>query len=289
MMQQWQQMSNQQKALTIGLIAVIVLALAFVIWWLVSSNRPPTPATAPTPSGVATAPQMGAPSPSGVPAGTPPEFVAPELAGIPGAVPTQPTTPTPPAPTGPQPGKLTRPPEPGRGDPFAALPAPQPSRTVLPVVVPAVPPASAGTTYAQEPALTREEPLSRLPMLSLQQVPTVNFGSYLAPTVAARPSPTADASGWRMAGFMMSGQRVSAIVELPTGRTRVVQPGSTVEVNGVTYTVTKVEPDRVTLRSGAGEEIVVPRRSTPPAPVGGSPVPYGPSAPYGGYGGYGGE
>jgi hypothetical protein len=88
-----------------------------------------------------------------------------------------------------------------------------------------------------------------------------------------------------MAGLLMSEQKVSALLQFPDGRTRSVQPGSTVEYAGTTYTVTLIEPERLILRSDKGEELIVPRRPAPAPPTAGG-SPFGAGAPFSG-GGFG--
>lgn len=288
MMQQWQQMTSQQKAMAIGLIVLIVLALAFILWFLFGGRQPQSPTTIPTagtPTGTApsgTAP--GTPSTVTVPGATPGTAsapgVPPELAGMPsGAMPGAPMPtqsiqpPTPPS--TPQPGKTRVPPKPGRGDPFAALPSQSQPERLAPFIPPRFTPPFAEEPVT-EPLIARETPPERIASLPISSVPSSDFASYFS--TRPQTAPTADASGWRMAGFMMTEQRITALLQLPDGKTRSVQPGSTVAFGTTTYTVTRIEPDRVTLRSEQGDELVVTRRPAQPVPTTpsfGSPSPGG--------------
>jgi hypothetical protein len=299
MIQQWQQMTSQQKAMAIGLLAVIVVALLFIIWYLVGSQQaPPAPPpnapsvsgtpTSPTPAGSPpTAPMPSAPmgSHSPMPAPAAPLGTPPELAGTPaapqGAIPPTPTPGGVGAPTGvaaPAPEKATKPPQPGRPDPFAALPS-KPVGDFPPFIPPFVPSPQTQEPVV-EPVKAREQPTERLPQLPMSSVPPRDLASYLA---SSPPPQTVTASGWRMAGLLMSEQKVSALLQFPDGRTRSVQPGSTVEYAGTTYTVTLIEPERLILRSDKGEELIVPRRPAPAPPTAGG-SPFGAGAPSSGGG-----
>lgn len=279
MIQQWEQMTSQQKAMAIGLIVIIVLALAFILWFLFGGRQPQSPPTIPT-AGTPTGTAPAGTAPGSIPGTAPAPGIPPELAEMPAAVvpeaptPTQPVQP-PTLPSIPQPGKTQVPPRPGRIDPFAALPPkPQPER-----LAPFIPPPSS-TPLAEEPItepiMAREKPPERITSLPISSVPPSNFASYLS----TRPqiAPAANASGWQMVGFMMTEQRIAALLQLPDGKTRSVQPGSTVAFGNTTYTVTRIEPDRVTLRSEQGDELIVTRRpvqTLPTTPSFGAPSPGG--------------
>ena len=294
MMQQWQQMTQQQKAMAIGLVAVIVIVLLLILWLILGGQQAPPPTattptagtpTSPSPSGVTPGMLGGTPSlptaPSG--AGTPPELAGlPPSGGLPGGeVPSQPSQPPTPS-AAPQPGKLTRPPKPGRTDPFAALPEKPVKLALSPFLPPSVPPPQAEEPIV-EPIQAREQPIERIPRLPISQAPSIDLTRYLA----SRPpsSGAAEGSGWRMVGFLMSEQRVSAILQAPDGKNYSVKPGSTVSHGGTTYTVVKIEPDRLLLRDEKGEEFTVTRRPVQTLPGGMMPPPYGGGAsPYGGGG-----
>lgn len=306
MMQQWQQMSNRDKAIAIGAVTVIVLVLGVFIW-LLTIGRPsappvetekaqvggapgaPTMPTGPLQIGTGPQPSPTAPGAPMVP-GAP---MAPQFGALPTGQPPTPGAPAP-APTAPQPGKKTKPPLPGRSDPFAALePSVMPPTTV--VMLPPVPaPRPVTVTGAVSYESLSAESLSELPG---QQGLSVKSRSYFVqrPSVLemqekVMPQTVTHVSqedpNWRLTGIMVSSDRVSAVLQLPNGSSKVVRSGDSVEANGSIYTVSRIEKNRAILKGPDGSERIVTRRPTQQVPTaqlsGVMPgVPYGPGAPFG--------
>ncbi len=298
MKQQWQQMTDQQKKLAVVLIVVIVLAVILIAWQLMPRPRPQVSQEAgveisgPTPAGAPGFEQGAPPPPGGAIPGEP--------MGEAGLVSTPPTTspagalgeaPTVGAPPVPQ-GKLSTPPKPGRSDPFADLGNLKPLSPVTIDLPPAPPPvliARSGAIGTETFAL--QEPAPSLPSLQGQ---SVDIRTYFTTPQQREPVDQQELSGWRLSGTMLSESSISAIVQLPDGRTRTVRPGDRISFGGRDFLVTRVEEQRVSLQDEEGKVFFVPRRATvtitQPGPGGmGAPFP-GPPTGYGlpmGYGGMG--
>ncbi|MCS7265151.1 MAG: hypothetical protein NZ805_10000 [Armatimonadetes bacterium] len=309
-MQQWQQLTDQQKKLAIALIVVIVLAVILIVWQLMPKQTS-TPTTEVTqqpisPSPVSPAPGTGVPSTGQIGAPgfeTSPEMAGqvggPTLAGVPAApgqtlgAPTAPeagVTALPPA------GKLENPPKPGRQDPFADLPPK--STGVAPFNPIVLPPTPEPVIVAKSPAgsigtetFSTQDIATNIP--SLQGQP-VDLRSYFSPpqAIVARR----ELVGWRLAGTIMTEGSVGAIIQTPDGRTRPVRLGDRIAYGGFDLTVTRVEDQQVFFKDEKGDEYFLTRRPsgvrTVP-PYGGAVMPggFGPGgfAPGGfgpGFGGY---
>ena len=282
--QQWEQMTEQQKKLAVVLVVVIVLVLALIIWQLFprspSHTTPQQTATAPSgpsPTGGSQTGTPGGATGTGVGAPTPP-------AGLPGAAPAvtmgpPSAAPAPEVPAPPPPGKLEKPPRPGRPDPFADLRLTRPLPPITISLPPSPPPAvivRAGSLGTESFSL--QDLASGIPPLQAQQV---DVRSYFALTRRAEEG-GGELPGWRLVGTVLSENSVGAIIQMPDGRTRTVRPGDRVALGGEEYTVSRVEEQRVVLKDSEGRTHLVSRRiGIAPAPSSGGTMPYGPSGPSG--------
>ncbi len=313
MKQQWQQMTDQQKKLTIVLVIVIVLAIVLIAWQLLPKPRPqatqetgtlagpagpvspmgPAPgATSPGAPGFETAgapPAPGAPTPGApTPGGPSPEAGLGAPMPAPGAPPLGETVAGAPptgAPAAPPAGKLETPPRPGRSDPFGDLP---PARAIAPLTV-ELPPTPPPVIVTRSGAIGTEsfstQDLASLPSL---QGRTVDLRTYFSSPQKQEPAEQGELTGWRLTGTILSESSVSAIIQMPDGRTRVVRPGDRVAFGGSEYTVARVEEQQVVLQTGEGREHIVPRRPTvtfTPSPRGAMGPAYEPPG-FAGTGGY---
>lgn len=287
MMQQWQQLTDQQKKLAVVLTVVIVLAFVIIVWQLMPKRQTQQAQQMPLEEpgletmvpqalqpGSEAAPGVSQPGmPLGVPSG--PSGMAS------GATAVSPTEGEAPAPI--PPGKLETPPRPGRSDPFADLPT---SGKVLPFTPIVLPPTPEPVIIAKTTAgsvgtetFSTQEIASNIPTLQAQ---SVNLRSYFSPP---QPSVTQrELIGWRLAGTITTEGSVGAIIQTPDARTRSVRLGDRITYGGLDLTVKQVEEQRVVLRDQRGDEYVLTRRPSVRVqtlqPYGGMFLPggFGPSA-----------
>lgn len=302
MLQQWEQMPTQHKIFAVGLLALIIIAVGMMIFLTVrATGRRPIP-EAPQiqqqaggvgqvqPQGGQEMPMMGPPMGAGP--GAPmaggmglgiggqggPGAPGQPIVAIPRQQPQQPQRPPQPSPE-----KSVEPPTPGRADPFAALKGAEPTVSPEPAVF--TPPVTLPPVEETPPSpLTEMTWGTRLATLPSPSTPPQRV--TLEP--AERPMSLED-PGLRVTGVMV-GKSIGAVLELPDGTSLVVRPGQKVMVRGETYTIVRIEVDKVTLRDETGKERVAYRRRGRRAlpAVGGAPFrPFPGGAPYGAPGGFG--
>ncbi|MCS7223948.1 MAG: hypothetical protein NZ959_05265 [Armatimonadetes bacterium] len=279
-MQQWQQLSSQQKAIAGILVGVIVISLTAMIYLFVSRTRRPTPTAAlgvgqpgqqaqaepigggPGQPAVGQQPTLGQqPTTPGMPtlgAGTGPTLTL----GAPAPTPTLgvPTAPGAPGATIQPEVPAVKPPEPGRDDPFE--------------------PIEQGPSPVEPPVVAEGGPLPPMPPPAVASQPTETQFSVLMGGLPQPTPPPARLSAFRvatgprrmedpllrLAGTMLTADRIAAIVQLPDGRHRVVRPGSQITVNDQVFTVTQITTDRVVLTGPSGEERIATRRPVQQVP-----------------------
>ncbi|MCS7192176.1 MAG: hypothetical protein NZ937_04235 [Armatimonadetes bacterium] len=306
MTQQWQQMTGQQKKLAIVLIVIIVLAIAAIVWQIIPKGRTTpqqettqqlsVPLTGGMPTGEEGTQEVGGtpmlPSPSGgmpsggmPPTGMPPTGMPPM--GMPQAAPT-PTAPTGMpemgAPTQIPPGKLEKPPQPGRPDPFEDLPPPPKAYPFMPITLPSTPepviiPKGSGSIGTE--TFSTQEIATNLPT---PQVGSVNLRSYFEP-----PQPIAlrrELPGWRLVGTIITEGSVGAVIQTPDGGTKPVRLGDRITFGSLSFTISQVEEQRAVLKDEMGDEYVLTRQPAAPVrtPMPTQPGPAGGFSPPGGFG-----
>ncbi len=271
MMQQWQQMPTQQKILAVVLIAIIVLALGFVILQLIPRGGAPEQQGAGT-SEIGTPQGIEAPSYS---AGTP-ETGAPTSLPSPtgGMVTSVPTTEMPQVPPE---GKLETPPRPGRSDPFADLPSTRQVVPFTPITLPSTPEpviVAKGAGSIGTESFSVREVETNIPALEARSVSLRSYFEPPQPEVTRR-----ELFGWRLIGTIVTEGSVGAIIQTPDEKTRVVRLGGRVTFGDLDLTVYQVEEQRVILKDEKGDEYVLTRQPAAPRTM----IPSS-SGPIGGFG-----
>ncbi len=284
-MQQWQQLTSQQKAIAGVLGGIIAVSLILLVYFLFAARPGPSPTPG---AGTGQAGQQAIAEPvGGGPGQAAPSGPTPAMPGVGGltlggATPSVSTGPgvtlgmptlgaT--APGAPRAGAAgpglpeAKPPVPGRADPFA--PIEQPAAPPSPVVI-----ASSGPLPPMPPPQIRSEPTETQLSVQLGGLPQLTPPPPRPSVfrIAAGPRSLEDPS-LRLQGTMLSSDRVGAIIQMPDGRSQVVRPGTQVSLYGQSFTVSQITPDRVVLKGPAGEERIVVRRPTQAVPGGAGMAP----------------